>query len=133
MARPNASLTSLLSRLTLAASSKDYEQVLHLSNDLLSSSPADARAAKQKLIALIKLDKYKDALAFLEECVALKSQNTLLERSFCLYKLGKCAEAAKVLESATGLAAEYIRAQNVFVRSCPRALIVRTGISYGRL
>jgi tetratricopeptide (TPR) repeat protein len=109
----NASLSDLFSRLTVAASSNDFERALEISDQLLKASPNDSRAAKQKIIALIKLDKYKDALAFAEECSFLSKKDTLLEKGFCLYKLGKCREAQTVLEEGSGRAVQHVRAQNV--------------------
>ena len=109
----NVSLSELFSRLSLAASSNDFERVLAISNEMLKSSPNDSRAARQKIIALIKLDKYKDALAFLDECTFLNKNDTVLERGFCLYKLGKGSEAEKVLEEGSGRAVQHVRAQNV--------------------
>lgn len=98
-------------------SSNDYDQVLQIANDVLKSSPNDTRAARQKIIALIKLDKYKDALSYLEESEFLKAEDTILERGFCLYKLGRGEEAQKVLEAGSGRALDHIRAQNVLSRS----------------
>jgi predicted Zn-dependent protease len=109
----NASLADLFSKLSLAASSNDYDRVLDLADQLLKSSPADSRAAKEKITALIKLDRYKEALTFLAESTFLTDQETVLERGFCLYKVGKCVEAAEVLKTASGRAADHIRAQNV--------------------
>jgi Putative TPR-like repeat len=110
---PNTSLSDLFSRLTIAASSNDFEKVLAISNDILKSSPTDSRAAKQKLVALIKLDKYKDALSFLDECTFLSSKETVLEKGFCLYKLGRSNEAEGVLSEGSGRAVQHVRAQNV--------------------
>src|SRR5271169_3615267 len=124
----NASLSDLFSRLTVAASSNDFERALEISDELLKASPNDSRAAKQKIIALIKLDKYKDALAFLEECTFLNKKETILEKGFCFYKLGKCSEAQKVLEAGTGRAIHHVRAQNVY--SLNRDILT-TGISNG--
>jgi hypothetical protein len=109
----NTSLSELFSRLTLAASSNDFERVLAISNEMLKSSPNDSRAARRKVIALIKLDKYKDALSFLDECTFLNKNDTVLERGFCLYKLGNGIEAQKVLEEGSGRAVQHVRAQNV--------------------
>lgn len=113
VAAPNASLLDLFSRLSLAASSNDFENVLAISDDILKSSPADSNAAKQKLVALIKLDKYKDALSFLDKCTFLNSKETVLERGFCLYKLGQGNEAETVLREGSGRAVQHVRAQNV--------------------
>jgi tetratricopeptide (TPR) repeat protein len=126
---PNVSLSELLSRLSLAASSNDYDRLLQVSNDLLKSSPNNVLAAKQKVIALIKLDKYKDALAFLEESTSLDKNEYVLEHGFCLYKLGRGEEAEKVLEQGSGRAIEHVRAQNV---NSLMALLI-PGISNGGL
>lgn len=109
----NSSLAELFSNLSLAASSNDYDKVLEIADQVLKSSPLDSLAAKEKITALIKLDRYKEALAFLTESTFLKDEETLLERGFCLYKVGKCAEAEEVLKTASGRTADHIRAQNV--------------------
>jgi len=108
-----ASLTQLFAKLSLATEANDYGQVLRVADAILQSSPTDLRAAKQKLIALIKLDKYAEALTFLSKTTHLSSSTTVLERSFCLYKLGRGEEVRTALESASGIVVEHIRAQNV--------------------
>lgn len=112
-AMPAPGLSDLFAKLSLAASENDYDRVLDLADELLKSSPTNSRAAKQKLTALIKLDRYKEALAFLDNSTCLKNEETVLERGFCLYKVGKCVEAEEVLKTTTGRAVEHIRAQNV--------------------
>ena len=108
-----ANLTELFSRLTLAASSNDYEKVVTISDQVLASSPGNIKAAKQKLNALIHLDKYSEALSFLEKSTFLDAKKVVLEKGFCLYKLGKGEEAEKILEQGSGRAILHIRAQNV--------------------
>ena len=110
----NVTLAELFSKLSLAVSSNDYDKVLEIADQVLKSSPTDPHAAKEKITALIKLDQYKEALTFLTESTFLKDDDTVLERGFCLYKVGKCIEADKVLETASGRTADHIRAQNVF-------------------
>ena len=106
-------LSQLFTQLKIAASSNDYEQVLQIANDVLKTSRSDSTAAKDKIIALIKLDKYKKALTFLDECSFLNPRDTILERGFILYKLGKGVDAAKVLEQGSGRAIDHVKAQNV--------------------
>jgi len=107
------SLSELLSRLKIASSSNDFETVLQIANDVLKTSPTDSRAAKEKIVALIKLDKYRETLSFLDECSFLNFRDTILERGFALYKLGKGAEAKKALEHGSGRAIQHVKAQNV--------------------
>ena len=109
----SAALPELFSKMTLAASSDDFERVLMLSNEILTSSPTDARAARQKITALIKLDRYAEALAFIHGSSFLEDTETLLERGFCLYKVGKCEEAKQVLDGGSGRAVDHVRAQIV--------------------
>jgi signal recognition particle subunit SRP72 len=106
-------LSDLFSRLNLATSSEEFDRVVDISNEILKSSPRDVHAAKEKITALIKLDKYKDAYDFIQASTFLDNAATVLERGFCLYKLGKGAEAQKVLEGSLGRAAQHIKAQNV--------------------
>jgi tetratricopeptide (TPR) repeat protein len=108
-----ASLSNLLSQLTIAAAADDHEKAVKVATDVLSADPTNAHAAKQKALALIKLDKYKDALAFLDEATFLNSAEMVLERGFCLYKLGKGDEAIEVLKGNSGRAVQHVLAQNV--------------------
>jgi tetratricopeptide (TPR) repeat protein len=103
----------MLSQLTLAAAADDHEKAVKVATDVLSADPTNAHAAKQKALALIKLDKYKDALAFLDEATFLNSAEMVLERGFCLYKLGKGDEAIEVLKGNSGRAVQHVLAQNV--------------------
>lgn len=124
-----ASLSNLLSQLTLAAAEDDHEKAVTVATDVLSADPANAHAAKQKAIALIKLDKYKEALAFLDEATFLNAADVVLERGFCLYKLGRGKEAVEVLKGSSGRAVQHVLAQNVWNT---RSLLGLTlGISHG--
>src|SRR5271156_5502868 len=111
----SANLSELFSRLTLAASSNDYEKVVTISDQVLASSPTNVKAAKQKLNALIHLDKYTEALSFLEKATFLDTKEVILEKGFCLYKLGKGEDAENVLEQGSGRAILHILAQNVIL------------------
>ena len=123
----NASLSELFSRLSLAASSNDYDEALSISNALLKLLPTDPHATKLKVIALIKLDKYKEALAFLNESASLDPKDTILERGFCLYKLGKGSDAEKVLEG-SDRAILHVLAQNVHSLN---SILLTIGIPHG--
>jgi tetratricopeptide (TPR) repeat protein len=108
-----ASLSALLSQLSLAAAEEDHEKAIKVASDVLSADPTNAHAAKQKAVALIKLDKYKEALAFLDEATFLNSAEVVLERGVCLYKLGRGKEAIEVLKGSSTRAAQHVLAQNV--------------------
>jgi len=109
-----ATLANMLSQLTIAAAMDDYEKAVKVATDVLAAEPTNAHAARQKAIALIKLDKYKDALAFLDQAATfLNAQEVVLERGYCLYKLGRGEEAIHVLKMGSGRAVQHVQAQNV--------------------
>jgi tetratricopeptide (TPR) repeat protein len=114
-ASPN--LVQLFSQMKLAASKSDYTKIIEISDEVLKSSPTNSNAAKQKVIALIGLDKYKEALTFLNHSTFLDDKEIALERGFILYKLGKGDEACKALEKGSGRSIEHVKAQNVFLSS----------------
>jgi len=109
-----AALANMLSQLTIAAAMDDYEKAAKVATDVLAAEPTNVHAARQKAIALIKLDKYKDALAFLEQAATfLNAPEVALERGYCLYKLGRDEEAFQVLKMGSGRAVQHVQAQNV--------------------
>jgi tetratricopeptide (TPR) repeat protein len=112
-AATNSSLVQLFSQMKLAASQSDYSKILDISNEILKSSPTNSAAAKQKVIALIRIDKYKEVLAFLDKSSFLDDKDVALERGYALYKLGKGDEARQALEKGSGRAVMHVKAQNV--------------------
>jgi tetratricopeptide (TPR) repeat protein len=109
----NPSLVQLFTQLKLAASKSDYAGIVEISNEVLKSNPTNSEAAKQKVVALIKMDKYKEALLFLNHSSFLDEKDIAFERGFVLYKLGKCEEARKALEKGSGRSIQHVKAQNV--------------------
>ncbi|KAK9370862.1 hypothetical protein V1509DRAFT_615000 [Lipomyces kononenkoae] len=93
--KETASLQELLEKLTVHAQNDEHTLVVDLANRLLKHNSSDVRAKKAKQVALIKLDRYAEALKVFGDD-ELKPCELALERAYCLYKLGKL-EAAKVL------------------------------------
>lgn len=101
------SLASLLRQTTL----DDHEEVLRAANAVLKKSKDDREARKTKIIALLKLDRYEDALDAAGEG---SKDGTELPKAYALYKVGRYDEAeliAKSLKDGRGI--RHVEAQAV--------------------
>lgn len=104
------SLSSLLQR----ASIDDHEEVIQSCNEALAKSKSDLHAQHIKVIALLKLDRYEDALRALEAGGDALKQRAGLEHAYALYKCAKLEEALEaVTQSAAGRGAAHLEAQVV--------------------
>ncbi|KAK9240966.1 hypothetical protein V1525DRAFT_352179 [Lipomyces kononenkoae] len=94
-----ASLPELLEQLSVHEQNDEHTKVVDLANRLLNHNSNDIRAKKAKQVALIKLDRYAEALKVFGED-GLNPWELALERAYCLYKLGKLESAKDVTDSA---------------------------------
>ncbi|KAJ5438453.1 uncharacterized protein N7458_009451 [Penicillium daleae] len=102
------SLSSLLQRATI----DDHEEVLKSCNETLKKSKNDQNAQHIKAIALLKLDRYEDALRLFETGSDSLKQVAGLEYGYALYKCGKLDEALDaVTKSGAGRGASHLEAQ----------------------
>ncbi|KAL8956605.1 MAG: hypothetical protein Q9193_005917, partial [Seirophora villosa] len=105
------SLAALLQR----ASIDDHEEVIRACNASLKQSKKDLRSSHAKVVALLKLDRYEDALHVLEDGGEALKDEARLERSYALYKTGQLAEAerlAKRIDDDRG--ARHVEAQALY-------------------
>lgn len=116
------SLSSLLQR----ASIDDHEEVLQSCNESLAKSKSDLNAQHIKVIALLKLDRYEDALRVLEAGGDALKKRAGLEHTYALYKCAKLGEALEaVTRSGASRGASHLEAQVVWVQS---ELILRVDV-----
>jgi signal recognition particle subunit SRP72 len=110
MAQAPKSLSALLQRATI----DDDEEVLQTCNAVLAKSKGDLEAQHVKVVALLNLDRFEDALRVLEECGdALKSRASL-EWAYTLYKVGRLNEAVDIAaKTPAGRGAKHVQAQAV--------------------
>ncbi|KAJ5643243.1 uncharacterized protein N7484_005750 [Penicillium longicatenatum] len=102
------SLSSLLQR----ASIDDHEEVLQSCNAALAKSKSDLNTQHIKVIALLKLDRYEDALRVLEAGGDALKKRAGLEHAYALYKCARLEEAiAAVTQSGTSRGASHLEAQ----------------------
>ncbi|KAJ6263230.1 Signal recognition particle subunit [Drechslerella dactyloides] len=81
-----ASLAALLQNLSLE-DSHDHEEILRTANNILKSNP-DPQTFKTRIVALIKLDRYDEAIKSIEQASGSVSAGLEFEHAYCLYKQG---------------------------------------------
>ncbi|KAJ5319341.1 hypothetical protein MYU51_013399 [Penicillium brevicompactum] len=102
------SLASLLQR----ASIDDHEEVIQSCNAVLAKSKSDLKAQHIKVVALLKLDRYHEALKTFEAGGDTLKKAAGLEYAYASYKCGNLEEATKAVTSvAAGRGASHLEAQ----------------------
>ncbi|KAJ5923604.1 hypothetical protein N7454_008849 [Penicillium verhagenii] len=102
------SLSSLLQR----ASIDDHDEVLQSCNAALTKSKSDLNTQHIKVIALLKLDRYEDALRVLEAGGDALKKQAGLEHAYALYKCARLEEAmAAVTQAGASRGASHLEAQ----------------------
>jgi tetratricopeptide (TPR) repeat protein len=105
------SLASLLQR----ASIDDHEEVLQSCNAVLAKSKSDLKAQHIKVIALLKLDRYEEALKTFQSGGSALKQSAALEYAYASYKCGNLEQATEaVTQAAAGRGASHLEAQVVW-------------------
>ena len=105
---------SQLSTLLKQSSINDHE-VLQTCNSLLKQSINDLETQHVKVIALLKLERYEDALRVLDggDNSGLKTR-AQVERAYALYKLGEFEQARDIAKSVShNRGARHVEAQAV--------------------
>lgn len=110
-----------LSALLQSSINDDHDEILQACDASLKQSKKDTELHHIKCVALIKLDRYEDALRVLEEGGQELKDIACIERAYALYKVGDLAEAKKI---ASGIAndrgSRHIEAQAVRVSFCSK-------------
>ncbi|KAJ5485293.1 hypothetical protein N7539_005281 [Penicillium diatomitis] len=102
------SLSSLLERATI----EDHEEVLKSCNEALKKSKNDQTAQHIKAIALLKLDRFDDALRVFEGAGDALKTTASVEYAYTLYKCGKLEKALDIVTSSgAGRGAQHLEAQ----------------------
>lgn len=103
--------TPLLAGLLKKATIEDHEEILKASSAALKKSRTDVQAQHAHAVALLKQDRYDEALRFIQDCGQPLQERAALEHAFVLYKTGQWEEALKTLEGASGRGAQHLEAQ----------------------
>jgi signal recognition particle subunit SRP72 len=107
MANPTATLTSLLRASTI----DDHQEVLNAANAVLKSSKTNPDALHTRAVALLKLDRFDDALRALDDGGDKLAERCVLEKAYALYKTGQLTEAEKLVQGANKRGLKHVAAQ----------------------
>ena len=105
-----ANLNALLKRATI----EDHEEILQACNAILGQTKGNLEVQHAKVIALLKLERYEDALNVFEKSGERFKAHARLEHAYVLYKSGNFDLArgiAKRLDEVRG--ARHLEAQSV--------------------
>ena len=101
------SLATLLKRTDI----EDHEEVLKAANSARKQSKSDTDAQHAKVVALLKLDRYEDAVGAVEAAGEKLKDRVRLEYAYALYKAGKAAEAADIAREGVDRGHKHVEAQ----------------------
>lgn len=91
---------SVLSSLLRSSTIIDHEEVLKAANAAIKANKGDVDSHHTRLVALLNLDRFDDALRAIDEGGSKLDQACPKEKAYALYKLGKLDEATAVLKAA---------------------------------
>lgn len=106
-ANPTSTLTSLLRGSTI----EDHEEVLKAANAVLKASKNNPDALHTRVVALLKLDRFHDALRALDDGGDRLAERCVLEKAYALYKTGQLAEAEKLVQGSDKRGLKHVAAQ----------------------
>ncbi|KAL6241552.1 Signal recognition particle subunit SRP72 [Rhinocladiella similis] len=107
MTASSSALAALLKKSTL----DDHEQILDACNKTLKSSRSDLEAQHVKLVALLKSDRYEEAVKFAEAAGDNLRRTAALEYAYALYKTGRLEEAVTISSEIQSRGARHLEAQ----------------------
>lgn len=133
-----------LSALLQQSSIDDHDEIIKACNATLKKSKNDLEAQHVKAVALLKQDRFDDAIRVFEEGGDVLKQRASLEWAYALYKIGKLEEAIEAAAtSKRGRGARHVEAQAVRIPNHTREAILQTirtnrwmfctGISCGKI
>ncbi|POS86858.1 hypothetical protein EPUL_002478 [Erysiphe pulchra] len=107
MANPAARLTALLAKISMV----DNEEALDVASKALKASKENGDALHTLVVALIKLERFEDALQALNDGGEKTLALCTLEKAYALYKMGKLTEAELLLNEANKRGLKHLAAQ----------------------
>jgi signal recognition particle subunit SRP72 len=92
--------SAVLSALLRASSIDDHEEILKAANAAIKANKSDVASQHTRVIALLKLDRFDDALRTMAEGGTKLNALCVLEEAYALYKTGKLEEATSAIQAA---------------------------------
>ncbi|KAK2728578.1 signal recognition particle protein [Colletotrichum kahawae] len=104
---PAANLSALLR----SASIQDHEEVLKVANASIKDSKTDWTAHRTRVVALLKLDRFDDALRAIADGGDKLQDACVLEKAYALYKTGQLQAAREIANSRSQRSFRHVAAQ----------------------
>jgi len=115
----------------------DHEEILKAANNVIKKFKTDTDVHHIRLIALLKLDRYDDALRVLEEGGDALKKQACLEWAYTLYKGGQLEKAEQAAREGDGARSlKHVEAQAVCLISLALGEVIaytRAGIPIGEI
>ncbi len=92
---PAATLSALLR----SASIQDHDEILKAANAAIKSNKTDVAHQHTRVVALLHLDRFDDALRALDEGGVALEAACRIEKAYALYKTGRLDDATAVLQA----------------------------------
>ncbi|KAK6635587.1 hypothetical protein RUM44_000841 [Polyplax serrata] len=102
MASKEVTISALYSDLNRFGKNSEYERALKISNKILSQAPEEEEAFHCKVVCLIQLSRFQEALQAILKQTKF-SKNLVFEQAYCQYRLNQPAEALKTINDAVNL------------------------------
>ena len=93
---PEPTVPRLFTELQLSGEDGDYEAGLRLAEEILSRSPEDKDALHCRIVCLIQLSKFHEAIKLIDK--KAEKQKFQFERAYCFYRLEKYDESRRALK-----------------------------------
>jgi len=119
-AGPDGQLAELFARLQTAVDDQAHKKALKISESILEASPGDADATRCKVVALLELARYADAVACVSAAEPSLRADLAFEHAYALYKSHHLSDALALLEATSGgddgpsFAATQLKAQLLY-------------------
>jgi signal recognition particle subunit SRP72 len=104
-------MVSTLASLLKKTHIEDHDEILSSADAALKQSKGDLEVQHVKVVALLKLDRYSDAVAAIEAGGDKLKDKASLEYAYALYKSGKPAEAAEIASKSSQRGYNHVEAQ----------------------
>nr|POF05921.1 signal recognition particle subunit srp72 [Quercus suber] len=101
------SITTLLKQSNI----DDHEEVLRAANSTLKQLKNDSEAQNVKIIALLKLERYDDAIHTFDTAGDRLKEDARLEYAYALYRSGRPEQAIEVAKHGNGRGFQHVEAQ----------------------
>jgi signal recognition particle subunit SRP72 len=91
-------LPSLFAELSRLGEKGEYEKALRVVNKILQDAPEDEKAFHCKMVCLVQLGKFDEALGAMRKNPKL-SASLVFEKAYCEYRLNRSDEALRTIRS----------------------------------